>query len=109
MQNLTIKAVSERLQLPKSTIRYWEKEFSNLIKPKRTQGGQRRYSVKDMAIIEAIRDLKRSGLSLSQIQERLGDNSVSGNRLDPVLADQLADSIAGVVRREIINILKYGK
>lgn len=109
MQKLTIQVVSERLQLPKSTIRFWEKEFSDFITPERTSGGQRRYSIKDMAVIEAIRDLKQSGLSLAQIKARLTSNAQVDQRLDPSLADQLADSIAGMVRREIYNLLRQGK
>lgn len=108
MQKLTIQAVSERLQLPKSTIRYWEKEFSGLITPQRTPGGQRRYSVKDMAVLEAIRDLKNSGMPLAQIKDRLMTDRSVDNGLDPTLIDQLADSIAGAVRREIYNLLKQG-
>jgi DNA-binding transcriptional MerR regulator len=103
---MTIQDVAEKLQLPKSTIRFWEKEFSSLIQPQRTSGGQRRYSVKDMAVLEAIRDLKKSGLSLIQVKDRLTNRAKVDKGLDPVLIDQLADSIAGAVRREIYNLFR---
>jgi len=53
---LRIKKVSEKLQVPKSTIRYWETEFPDLVKPKRTNGGQRRYSEED---IDNLQNIKR--------------------------------------------------
>ena len=43
-----IQEVSNKLQVPRSTIRYWETEFPVLVKPKRTDGGQRRYSEEDI-------------------------------------------------------------
>ena len=52
-----IQEVSEKLQVPKSTIRYWEKEFSDFIKPERTNGGQRRYSEQDIDNLHKIKDL----------------------------------------------------
>lgn len=108
LHQLTIQSVAEKLRLPKSTIRYWEKEFSGLIAPERTSGGQRRYSVKDVAVLEAIRDLKKSGLPLARIKQRLMNRDTVENGLDPGLIDQLAETIAGAVRREIYNLLKQG-
>jgi len=32
--------------IPKSTIRFWEKEFSDFLVPLRSAGNQRRYDVK---------------------------------------------------------------
>jgi UDP-N-acetylglucosamine 4,6-dehydratase len=52
-----IKEVSKRLDVPRSTIRYWESEFSNLIRPERTNGGQRRYSEEDIACLMQIKTL----------------------------------------------------
>ncbi len=52
-----IQEVSEKLQVPVSTIRYWETEFADVIRPKRTGGGQRRYSERDIEQLGHIRDL----------------------------------------------------
>ncbi|HUU40737.1 MAG TPA: UDP-N-acetylglucosamine 4,6-dehydratase (inverting) [Desulfatiglandales bacterium] len=51
-----IKDVSQKLQVPRSTIRYWEKEFSGILKPQRSLGMQRRYSEED---IDNLRRIKR--------------------------------------------------
>lgn len=52
-----IQDVSQRLEVPKSTIRYWEKEFSSLISPERTNGGQRRYSEEDIDNFKRVKTL----------------------------------------------------
>lgn len=50
-----IKEVSEITGVPSHTIRFWEKDFGTYLKPERTTGGQRRYSDKDIEVIEQIR------------------------------------------------------
>ena len=52
-----IQVVSEKLQVPKSTIRYWEKEFSDFIQPERTRGGQRRYCEQDIENLHQLKSL----------------------------------------------------
>ena len=52
-----IQEVSKKLEVPESTVRYWETEFSEIIKPKRTQGGQRRYSQSDLEQLTQIKKL----------------------------------------------------
>ncbi|MBT8342124.1 MAG: MerR family transcriptional regulator [Desulfatitalea sp.] len=108
-QKLTIQKVSERLGLPKSTLRYWEKTFDGLIAPERTTGGQRRYAIEDLTVFETIKRLKRSGLSLAQIQRQIlsGQSTVTGaTALHPQLVDHLAESILNEVRYRIHALLK---
>lgn len=52
-----IQKVSDKLEVPRSTIRYWEKEFPQLVNPKRTNGGQRRYSEQDISNLDKIKNL----------------------------------------------------
>ena len=106
MTRLTIQEVSERLSLPKSTLRYWEKQFAGLIVPERTRGGQRRYHVKDLAVFEAISDMKKYGLSLARIRKRLIRSSRTYQEIDPVLIDELTERLTGVLRQEIYDFLK---
>ncbi len=53
---LRIKDISSQLDIPVSTIRYWQDKFTEFIQPNRTKGGLRRYSEKDL---NAFRDIKR--------------------------------------------------
>ncbi|MFZ1983544.1 MAG: MerR family transcriptional regulator [Desulfatitalea sp.] len=108
LESKTIQLVSQQLQLPKSTIRYWEKEFAGIVTPERTPGGQRRYSTKDVAVLQTIRDLKADGLSLVQIKKQLMDRFTINKSIDPLLIDRLTQTIAGAVSREIYNLLKQG-
>jgi len=54
---MRIKEVSEQVGVPVSTIRYWQKEFANIVQPARTDGGQRRYSGGDIAKFKQIKEL----------------------------------------------------
>ena len=69
-----IQEVSEKLQVQRSTIRYWETEFSGHIQPRRTNGGQRRYTAENISTIEQIKQLRRHGMSLAEIKRKLGNS-----------------------------------
>ena len=68
----TIQQVSQQLDIPKPTLRFWEKEFEGILVPLRTSGGQRRYALEHVAIIQEIKLLKQAGLSLVEIKRTLG-------------------------------------
>ena len=83
-------------------MRFWEKELDGLIVPLRTQGGQRRYTPEHLFIIEEIRRLKRKGLSLVDIKNKLDNsyNAEEGNS-NPKRVDLLADQVAEIVRSAV--------
>lgn len=54
---LRINEVSNRVNVPVSTIRFWEKKFPAYVQPRKTTGGQRRYSAADIETIRWIREL----------------------------------------------------
>ncbi len=56
-EGIAIGDVSRITGIPEHTIRYWEKEFADVLSPLRTRGRQRRYSDEDIAMIEKIRAL----------------------------------------------------
>ena len=63
----TIKQVSERMQLPTSTLRYYDKEgLMPLLK--RTEYGTRKYSDTDICWLELVCCLKNSGMPLDEIK-----------------------------------------
>ncbi len=74
-----IQEVSERLQVPKSTIRYWETEFPELVRPKRTNGRQRRYSEEDISNLRQIKNiLYRKNRTIAQARNilRMGNADI---------------------------------
>jgi UDP-N-acetylglucosamine 4,6-dehydratase len=98
----TIQQVSDKLDIPKPTLRFWEKELEGVIVPLRTEGRQRRYGLEHIIIIEKVRDLKNKGLSLAEIREFLSDNNIQKDNT-PVSnnLEMLSDRIAEVVKIEI--------
>jgi UDP-N-acetylglucosamine 4,6-dehydratase len=86
MSEYKIQEISKKLELPASTIRFWENEFSDFIEPTRTHGGQRRYSQKDIDHLIKIKELLYiKNMSISQAKLFLknsitvsDDNSFSG-------------------------------
>ncbi|HUT43967.1 MAG TPA: MerR family transcriptional regulator, partial [Desulfobacterales bacterium] len=52
-----IQQVSEKIEVPRSTIRFWETGFPELVRPERTNGGQRRYSEQDIGNLHKIKNL----------------------------------------------------
>jgi len=104
MRNLTIQEVSQRLKVTKHTLRFWEKKLEGIIIPLRTQGGQRRYTSEHIFIIEEIKRLKRRGLSLVDIKDKL-DNSYNAEEGNPnsnkvdLLANQVAEMVKSAIYR----------
>ena len=66
--------VSQILNLPQSTIRFWEKEFPQ-ISPKTAGRGIRQYRKEDVETIGLIYHLvKEKGMTLPGARQRLKDN-----------------------------------
>jgi DNA-binding transcriptional MerR regulator len=107
-QIFTIQQVSLKLNIPKPTLRFWEKEFNDLIVTLRTQGGQRRYTLDHIATIAEIKKLREGGMSVIEIKKyfknRSGNNE---NRSESGEIDFLADHIAEIVRSEIYNFFNF--
>ncbi len=49
----TIAEVSEALDVPQPTLRFWEKEFS-VLKPRRTSKGLRQYTKEDVNLLKKV-------------------------------------------------------
>ena len=102
---LTISEVSERLNIPKHTLRFWEKEFTGLFAPRRTKGGQRRFSAEDIFRIEEIMKMRQKGISLTEIKNRLArDQRTEGFQLHRI--DLLAHRVAEAVKAEVYDFLE---
>lgn len=70
----SIGEVAEMFQVNPSLIRYWEGQF-DIIKPKKTSGGKRHYSLKDIEQIHLVYHLvKEKGMTLTGAKQKLKDN-----------------------------------
>jgi len=56
-QSYSIGEVSRILGVESHTLRYWEKEFKDFIKPRRISKKNRVYDDTDVAVLKSIRDL----------------------------------------------------
>ena len=64
---MTIKEVEQILEVPRATIRFYEKE--GLIDPKREGNRYRDYSEEDVEQLKRIIILRKAGLPLSDISD----------------------------------------
>ena len=111
----TIQEISRKLEIPKSTLRFWEKEFNGFLVPIRTNGGQRRYTSEHIWIVEEINALKKTGLSLAEIKRKLekgqmsqdGGQRTEDERVDGI--DLLADKVGRVVKMEVLRFFQKGE
>ncbi len=106
----TIQQLSLKLEIPKSTLRFWEKELEGILIPLRTRGGQRRYAAEHISIIKEIKHMSSRGLSLAEIKRtfvaKTKDDRQETDKKNKQKIDILADRIAETVKTEVYNLLK---
>ena len=101
-QLFTIQQVSTKLNIPKPTLRFWEKELDGIIVPHRTRGGQRRYALEHLAIIGKVKELREKGMSLAEIKKQINNtNKLQNDNTDFDRVDLLAERVAEVVKAEV--------
>lgn len=95
-----IRDVAEFLDIPTSTLRYWETEFPE-ISPQRTASGQRQYTPEDVENLRIVHYLlKTKGLKLEAAKFQMNRNRNNITKRLKVL-DELAD-----IRGELASMLK---
>lgn len=81
-----IREVAALLDLPESTLRFWESRFT-LVKPRRTSSGHRLYSPADIEKIEMIKFLVNDrGMRLEAAEEQLKANPKGVERQSAALS-----------------------
>ena len=90
---LNIAALSRRTGVAPDTLRKWEQRFG-VLHPTRTSGGQRRYTERDVARVEWLRDRLREGWRIGEAARVLAESS--GPALDDPadLRDALLEATA---------------
>jgi methanogenic corrinoid protein MtbC1 len=77
---LNIAAIARRTGVAPDTLRKWESRYG-VLRPERTEGGQRRYSEQDVARVEWLRDRLAEGWRIGEAARLLDETSA------PPLAD----------------------
>ncbi|MDR2141269.1 MAG: MerR family transcriptional regulator [Deltaproteobacteria bacterium] len=97
---LSIDQVSQMTGVKKTTLRYWEKEFSDYLKPDRTDSKRRQYSLEEVEKVATLRQLiedekyKSAGVRL-----KLGLGSITPRSTNPQPFSQLATQPGGLEER----------
>jgi len=77
----SISEVSEYLDVNQSLLRFWEREFPDVIKPKKNRNGKRMYTSSDIEAIKQIYYLtKEKGFKLSGAKANLKTEKKSVNK-----------------------------
>ena len=82
---MTIKELEQHLEIPRATIRFYERE--NLIAPKRGDNSYREYSDDDVETLRKIIILRKIGLSVADIKNLLDGTS----SLQPLLEKNITE------------------
>ena len=69
--HLNIAALAQRTGIAPDTLRKWEQRYG-VLRPSRTEGGQRRYDEADVARVEWLRDRLAEGYRISEAARLLG-------------------------------------
>src|SRR5581483_4008277 len=76
---LNIAALAQRTGIPPDTLRKWEQRY-RILQPDRTAGGQRRYSERDVARVQWLRERLEQGYRISEAARLLGTVGVEPAR-----------------------------
>lgn len=80
-----IKEVAELVEVPASTLRFWESQFPE-IKPRRNAHGIRTYTPRDIELLRLVRYLiKEKGLKIDAAIEQLRNNRANVSRRQDVV------------------------
>ncbi len=90
--------VADILNIPESTLRFWEKKFT-VIKPKRTSGNTRYYTLDDIEKIKMVYYLvKEKGLKLEAAEQQIRQNSRNVSKRHEVI-----ERLKGI-REELLSL-----
>ena len=82
---MTIKQLEQELEIPRATIRFYEKE--KLIDPKRSDNSYREYSEEDVARLKKVVILRKIGLSVADIKKVLDGECTLQSLLDKNISE----------------------
>lgn len=94
----SIGEVADMFQVNPSLIRYWESQFE-IIRPKKSPGGKRHYTLKDIEQIHLVYHLvKEKGMTLTGAQQKIRDNRTETDHDHEIIKklQQIRDLLSGM-------------
>ena len=90
--NLSIDQVSQLTGVKKTTLRYWEKEFSEYLRPDRTETQRRQYSLEEVEKVAVLKQLiEEEKYKSAGVRIKLGLESSGLKPVTPEIAENLAE------------------
>ncbi len=107
----SISQVNALTGVPKSTIRFWEKEFSEFLNPLRSEGNQRRY---DKETVETLKTIDRlvndEGYTLEGARRKLKPIETASKSESPdgeeTKLNELAETMSDYLLQKIFERVK---
>lgn len=102
---LNISALARRTGVAPDTLRKWEQRYG-ILTPDRTSGGQRRYSERDVARVEWLRDRLAEGYRIGEAASILGGSATPS--VDPAdLPDRLLAAVEATDADTVAALLDH--
>ncbi|HEB84607.1 MAG TPA: MerR family transcriptional regulator [Bacteroidetes bacterium] len=103
--------------IPKPTLRFWEKEFVNYLKPYRTPGNQRRYDETSIERIRRINQLvHKEGYTLEGARRKLEAEEAAKEAAEAAIPGieeehlkQLAETMSDYLLRKLFDRTKLSE
>jgi DNA-binding transcriptional MerR regulator len=93
---LSINEVSNMLELPAHTLRYWEKQFPVAIKPVSGAGGRRYYRAETVASLRSIKELLYNrGMTIAGVKKLIHSGALPSGA-DLAAADIFKSRMANI-------------
>lgn len=100
---LNIAALAHRTGISADTLRKWEQRY-RILQPMRTAGGQRRYSERDVARVEWLRERLSEGYRIGEAATLLGGGGGAGTEPARSAAEQLDGILEAAARGDSADI-----
>lgn len=101
----TIREISRKAKLPQHTIRYWESKFK-LLRPLRLKSGHRRYTKRDIEILNDLKELVFvKGYSLRGAKKLLFKKNAVQGKMRQLQNQQMTDILLGI-KKELTDLMK---
>ena len=96
----TIKEVSEMLEIEQSTLRFWEKNFPQIV-PQRSMGNHRMYTLNEIEQVKVINYLlKEKKMKIE------GAQTILKKDYDKIRKEQIISDKLKCVKKEIVQLRK---
>jgi len=101
----SISQVNALSGVPQSTIRFWEKEFSQFLTPTRTDGNQRRFDDHAIEIVKRINQLVNvEGYTLEGTRRKLNDGGKKQDSKEHTeKISELAETMSDALLRKLFK------